>query len=104
MLQLLGPLDLVLGRELAQLVDRLGLEIGQVQAGIVVGVGREGAGEDGGVLAGRVVVTPARAEAALWRSAGSGVLAASRAASLLLRSRVVVHGRLACQLCIMCRT
>ena len=60
-LQLLVALDLVLGRELAQLVDRLRLEVGQVQAGIVVGIGREGTGVDRRVLPGRVVVAAARA-------------------------------------------
>ena len=78
----------------------LGLEVGQVHPRLV-GIGREGTGEDRRVLARRVVVPPARGVAALplpllgspWRR----VLASARAATLLLWSRVVVHDRLACQ-------
>jgi hypothetical protein len=106
-LERIRPVDLVLGGKLAQLVDGLGLEVGQVHPR-VVGIRRERSGEDGRVLARRVVVAPARRIAApatatllLLRSPGSCVLAPSRAATLLLRSRVVVHGRLACQQCFM---
>ena len=102
MLELLVALDLVLGGELAQLVDRLGLEVGQVHPR-VIGIRREGSGEDRRVLAGRVVVAAARGVATallpLRRSARSRVLATPRAATLLLRSRVVVHRRLACRQC-----
>jgi hypothetical protein len=45
MLELLIALDPVLGGKLPQLVDVLGLEIGQVQAALVR-VGREGTGVD----------------------------------------------------------
>jgi hypothetical protein len=100
-LELVGALDLVLRGHLPQLVDPLGLEVGQVQT-VVVRIGREGPGVDGRVLPGRVVVAPALAEPALVpsRTARGIVGAASRAATLLLWSRVVVHG-LACQLCVM---
>lgn len=104
MLHLLVALDLVLGGELAELVDRLGLEVGQVQAWLVV-IGREGTGVDRRVLPGRVVVAATRGEPttalAAALSARGVVVAASRAATLLLWSRVVVHGRLACQQCFM---
>ena len=54
-LELLVSLHAMLGRQLAQLVDVLGLEVGQVHAALVR-VGRERAGIDRGVAAGRVVV------------------------------------------------
>ena len=46
-------------------------------------------------------VTGAAALLTLLRSPGTGVLAAARAATLLLWSGVVVHGRLGCQQCFM---
>ena len=98
MLELLGALDVVLGGQLAQLVDRLRLEVGEVQA-VLVRIGREGTGEDGRVLPRRVVVAAALAEPALvpTLTARGVVGAASRPATLLLGPCVVVHGRLACQ-------
>jgi hypothetical protein len=103
-LERLVPGDLVLCRELAELIDRLGLQIGQVHAR-VIGIRGEWTREDRGVLPGGVIVPSAWGIAAallpLWRPARGGVLAASGAATLLLRSRVVVHGRLACQQCFM---
>ena len=63
-LELLVALDVVLGGELAQLIDRLRLEVGEVQA-VLVGIGREGPGEDRRVPPGGVVVAAALAEAAL---------------------------------------
>ena len=99
-LQFLGALDVVLGRQLAQLVDRLRLEVGEVQA-VLVGIGREGTGEDGGVLPRRVIVAAALAEPALVPAlTARGIVgAASRSATLLLRPCVVVHVRLASQRC-----
>ena len=49
-LELLVALDAVLARQLAQLIDVFGLQVGEVHAALV-GVGREGAGEDRGVAA-----------------------------------------------------
>jgi hypothetical protein len=67
-LELFVALDVVLGGELAQLVDDLRLEVGEVQA-VLVGIGREGAGEDRGVLPRGVVVAAALAEAAIVAAA-----------------------------------
>ena len=82
-LELLVPLHPMLGRQLAQLVDVLGLEVGQVHAALVR-VGRERTGIDRGVAAGRVVVAPPRVGGARLlaaRAAAAAVLPAARAAA-----------------------
>jgi hypothetical protein len=100
-LERLVILDVVLPGELTQLVDRLGLKVGQVEA-VLVRIGRERAGEDGRVLPGGIVVPPALAEPALVPAAlaarGVVVRATARPTTLLLLLGpcVVVHAALAC--------
>ena len=79
-LELLVPLHPVLARQLAQLVDVLGLQVRQVQAA-VVRIGREGTGVDRGIAARRVVVASLEGGARLLAARAAAVLPSARAAA-----------------------
>src|SRR5205085_5252989 len=97
-LHLLGAFDAVLVRELTQLVDGLGLELGQCERlHLVVLVGREGAGVDARVAARSVVGAAAGVGGACRDAPRAAVRATSRPIAARWAS-FFVHGRLVGQM------
>ena len=91
-LEVVGTFDTMLAGDLAQLVERLGLEVGEVHP--LVEVTGERAGVDRRVAAGREVVAPASVGRARRLAARATSLRAAAGSVAALWAGFVVHGRL----------